>query len=161
MKKIDIAAFKQARDQQSANTQTAYRSKMGSFFLTLLGVKFRRGYLAARFSLPNATPMSDSHRVKLILTYDILPNVQDTYFQFMLGEVVPTLQSLGLIMGGAWHTAYGEYPMRLVEFIGDDLDRVESILASATWARLEKRLLTYVINYRYKIVPLRIDQFQF
>ena len=29
-----------------------------------------------------------SQRVKLILTYDILPEVQDRYYQFMLGEMV-------------------------------------------------------------------------
>lgn len=105
--------------------------------------------------------MDNSHPVKLILTYDIRPSVQDQYFQFMLGELVPTLQAQGLHMNGAWHTAYGNYPMRLVEFIAEDRETVDSIMSSATWDDLETQLRRYVENYSYKTVPLREDMFQF
>ncbi len=100
-------------------------------------------------------------RYKLILTYDIQSGVQDTYFEFMLGELVPAVQSLGLQMGGAWHTAYGEYPLRLVEFIAEDSDALHAVLESKMWADLERRLHSYVVNYSKKIVRLREDQFQF
>lgn len=104
---------------------------------------------------------TDSRRVKLLLSYDIRPSLQDTYFQFMLGEVVPTLQSLGLEMNNAWHTAYGNYPMRLVEFNAPNYEAAEAVLTSRDWARLERKLKDFVFNYTYKIVPLREDQFQF
>ncbi len=104
---------------------------------------------------------SDAERVKLILTYDILPETQDLYYQFMLGEMVPEAQRLGLVMSGAWHTAYGEYPVRLVEFIGEDLEQVKSVLGNSRWVTFERRLQEYVTNYSKKIVPLREDQFQF
>ncbi len=104
---------------------------------------------------------SDSERVKLILTYDILPESQDLYYQFMLGELVPAAQKMGLLIGGAWHTAYGNYPIRLVEFIGDDYDQVRELLDNPRWAAYERRLLEYVTNYSKKVVPLREDQFQF
>ncbi len=100
-------------------------------------------------------------RYKLILTYDIQSDVQDTYFEFMLGELVPAVQSLGLQMGGAWHTAYGEYPLRLIEFIAEDSDALKSVLETKLWADLERRLRKYVVNYSKKIVRLREDQFQF
>ena len=48
---------------------------------------------------------STDPRFKLILTYDVQQDMQDTYLQFMLGELVPAVQSLGLQMTGAWHTA--------------------------------------------------------
>ena len=102
-----------------------------------------------------------SQRFKLILTYDIQPEVQDTYFQFMLGELVPAAQSLGLQMGGAWHTAYGQYPIRLVEFIAPDYDRLTTALESGQWRALENRLMEYVFNYKRKTVRMREDQFQF
>jgi hypothetical protein len=105
--------------------------------------------------------MDNSHAVKLILTYDIRPNVQDQYFQFMLGEMVPTLQAQGLHMNGAWHTAYGNYPMRLVEFVAEDRDTLDSVMSSSAWDELEARLRQYVENYSRKTVPLREDMFQF
>jgi hypothetical protein len=101
------------------------------------------------------------NRYKLILTYDIDGNVQDNYFQFILGEMVPAMQAQGLHMSGAWHTAYGDYPMRLIEFIGDDQEALEAVLGTPLWANLERRLCGFVTNYSKKIVRLRDDQFQF
>jgi len=103
----------------------------------------------------------ENQPVKLLLTYDIRADIQDRYFQFMLGEMVPTLQAQGLVMNGAWHTAYGEYPMRLVEFIAEDRNELEAILASEVWEKLEGRLRLYVQNYTRRVVPLRENNFQF
>jgi hypothetical protein len=104
---------------------------------------------------------TDPRRVKLILTYDILAETQDRYYQYMLGEMVPAVQSMGLHMSGAWHTAYGEYPVRLVEFVADDQAALDEVLESPAWERLEARLQEFVVNYGKKIVRLRDDQFQF
>jgi hypothetical protein len=107
-------------------------------------------------------PMTtDPRRCKLILTYDIQPDVQDRYFQFMLGEMVPAVQNMGLQMNGAWHTAYGAYPVRLVEFVADDRDVLTAVLETPMWFDMESRLMSYVRNYNRKIVRLRDDQFQF
>lgn len=104
---------------------------------------------------------SFSQPVKFLLMYDIHPEIQDQYFQFMLGEMVPTLQSLGLVMGGVWHTAYGNYPMRLIEFVAEDRETLQRVLASQVWEQLESRLQRFVVNYGRKIVPLRENVFQF
>lgn len=100
-------------------------------------------------------------RYKLILTYDIQPDVQETYFQFMLGEFVPMAQALGLHMNGAWHTAYGDYPIRLVEFIAEDLATIHTALKNSQWLALEDRLQEFVTNYHKKALRLREDVFQF
>ena len=104
---------------------------------------------------------TDSQRVKLILTYDIIAETQDRYYQYMLGEMVPAAQGLGLAMAGAWHTAYGDYPIRLVEFIADNYDSLMTVLNSPQWERLETHLQRFVSNYARKVVRLRDDQFQF
>jgi hypothetical protein len=104
---------------------------------------------------------SHDSRFKLILTYDINPDVMEPYYQFMLGEMVPAVQSLGLHMSGAWHTAYGRYPVRLVEFIAEDQELVEAVLETPTWGDMERRLRKFVTNYRKKVVRVRDDQFQF
>jgi hypothetical protein len=104
---------------------------------------------------------STDPRFKLILTYDVQQDMQDTYLQFMLGELVPAVQSLGLQMSGAWHTAYGQYPIRLVEFIGEDQAAITNVLETPLWNKMEKRLLGFVTNYSKKTLRVRDDQFQF
>lgn len=101
-----------------------------------------------------------SEPVKLLLSYDPIPDQREGYFQYVLGEFVPMLEHLGLTMCETWHTAYGEYPLRLTGFIAQDLDSLESILASAEFMELEARLQEFVANYDRRVVPLK-DGFQF
>lgn len=103
---------------------------------------------------------SDGRSVKLLLTFDPIPERREEYFRYVLGEFVPALEQLGLTMCEAWHTAYGEYPLRLTCFIAADRAAMESVLASDDFRRLESRLLTYVHNYRRRLVPVR-RRFQF
>jgi hypothetical protein len=104
--------------------------------------------------------MSQNGRVKLLLAYDPIPDKREAYFNYVLGEFVPALEHLGLTMSEAWHTAYGEYPLRLAGFIADDLDRLEQILTSEQFQALETRLQEFVINYTRRVVRSR-GRFQF
>lgn len=97
---------------------------------------------------------------KMIVTYDILPGTRDTYQQFILGELVPAMQEMGLYMIEAWHTAYGNYPLRQASFVTKDMDTLRTALTSERWGDLEARFLTFVRNYAYKIVHFR-EGFQF
>lgn len=97
---------------------------------------------------------------KVLLTYDIVPETQETYYQFMLGELVPTVQNMGLGMAEAWHTAVGDYPVRLVTFVGETREKVEKVIESEQWEELETRLQQYVTNYRRRVAPFR-NRFQF
>jgi hypothetical protein len=98
--------------------------------------------------------------IKVLLTYDIIPETQETYYQFMLGEMVPTLQTMGLGMAEAWHTAVGSYPLRLVTFVADSQESASKVLDSEQWEELETRLQQYVVNYKRRVVPFR-NRFQF
>ncbi|HLF37752.1 MAG TPA: hypothetical protein VI520_07445, partial [Anaerolineales bacterium] len=95
--------------------------------------------------------MEDS--VKLLLTYDPLPKHREEYFRYVLGEFVPALENLGLTLCEAWHTAYGEYPLRLTGFIAEDRETLDTVLGSPEFLELESRLQDFVINYSRKIVP--------
>ena len=98
--------------------------------------------------------------VKVLLTYDIIPEVRDEYYQFMLGEMVPRAETLGLDMVEAWHTAVGNYPVRLVSFIIESREAADTALASPDWQAMEEELQRFVVNYRCRVVPLR-GGFQF
>jgi hypothetical protein len=97
---------------------------------------------------------------KIIMTYDIVPETQETYYQFMLGELVPAVQNLGLGMAEVWHTAVGNYPIRLVAFVGETRESVDKVIESEQWEELETRLQQYVTNYKRRVVPFR-NRFQF
>ena len=97
----------------------------------------------------------EAEQVKLLVIYDVHEGKQEEYFQFVLGEFVPAVQNLGLYMTEAWHTAYGDYPVRLAGFIAEDYDTMTAILSNPAFVQLEKRLQEYVFNYKRKVVPLR------
>jgi hypothetical protein len=99
-------------------------------------------------------------RVKMLMTYDVVPELQQAYYEFVLGEMVPTAQSMGLVLSEAWHTAYGHYPIRLNGFVARSKPDLDRILASAEWRQLEDKLKRFVDGYQRKIVPYR-EGFQF
>ena len=98
--------------------------------------------------------------VKILLTYDIIPHKEADYYEFMLGEMVPAVESMGLTMSEAWHTAAGNYPLRLVAFVAEDRAAAENAIDRYEFDSLEERLMTYVSNYSRRMVPSR-DYFQF
>ena len=52
-----------------------------------------------------AFPIRIVPRYRLLLRYDIRPDAMDTYYEFIMNEFIPALQSMGLYMAGVWHTA--------------------------------------------------------
>jgi hypothetical protein len=102
----------------------------------------------------------NQNAVKLLLSFDPVPELQEAYFNYVLGEFVPTLEHLGLRMCEAWHTAYGAYPLRLTGFSAPDRATMESILSSEDFKQLEEKLLEFVENYERRVVPMRAN-FQF
>ena len=99
-------------------------------------------------------------RVKLLISYDIVPELQQAYYEFVLGELIPAAQSMGLVLSEAWHTAYGAYPIRLNGFVARDKAMLDRILAGSDWRQLEDKLKRFVTTYGKKIVVFR-DGFQF
>jgi hypothetical protein len=99
-------------------------------------------------------------RVKMLMSYDVVPELQQAYYEFVLGEMVPTAQSMGLVLSEAWHTAYGDYPIRLNGFVARSQQDLDRILASTEWQQLEEKLKRFVNGYHRKIVVYR-EGFQF
>src|SRR4030042_952009 len=102
----------------------------------------------------------DGAGMKLLLIYDPRPEQREEYFNYVLGEFVPALESLGLKLCEAWHTAYGDYPLRLTAFEAADRDTLQAVLALARFRGRETRLQDYVVNYQRKIVSEQ-RRFQF
>lgn len=97
----------------------------------------------------------EENGLKLLMEYDVLQDTLQDYYQFIMGQYVPALQSMGLQMSEAWHTAYGEAPNRLIGFVCGDRQTMERLLDSDLWHDLNTELVKYVSDLRYKVVPYR------
>jgi hypothetical protein len=99
-------------------------------------------------------------RYKLLVVYDVRPEVYAVYQRYVLNEFIPAMQEMGLYMLGAWHTAYGRYPARQIEFVMETLDTMRAALQNERWLTLEEQLKSYTDHYERKLVRFR-DGFQF
>jgi hypothetical protein len=98
--------------------------------------------------------------VKLMMTWDIAPEHEQDYFEFVIGEFIPGVQRLGFQPVEAWATIFGDYPQIQVGILADDLPGVQQILRSEGWIQMQDKLLALVKNFSYKVVPAR-NGFQF
>ena len=98
--------------------------------------------------------------VKLVMTWDITPEREQEYFEFVIGEFVPGVQRLGFEPVEAWATLYGDYPQIQVGMLAPDLSNAQRILRSDGWEQLREKLFGFVKNFSFKVVPAR-NGFQF
>lgn len=98
--------------------------------------------------------------VKVLMTWDISPEHEQEYFEFVIGEWIPGIQRLGLEPVEAWATIYGNYPQIQVAMLAPDLPDAQRMLNSADWNLLKSKLFNFVRNYSYKVVDAK-SSFQF
>lgn len=91
--------------------------------------------------------------VKLLMTWDIRPGKESEYFEFVVQEFAPKLVRLGIQPTEAWYTVYGNAPQILTGAVTEDRKTMDAILKGDEWQALCDKLLTYVNNFTYKVVP--------
>jgi hypothetical protein len=96
-----------------------------------------------------------SDQVKLLLSYNIKTGQETAYRRFILEEFLPQAQELGLLPTDAWHTAYGNYPARLLGFVAEDLAALQAARENKRWQGLFKKLENYTANLSQRVVPFR------
>jgi hypothetical protein len=89
---------------------------------------------------------------KLIMTWDILPEREQEYFEFVVREFIPGVQKLGFDLTDAWATIYGTRPQIMVGATLPSLARVNRVLKSDDWSSLNNQLQDFVQNYSVKVV---------
>ncbi|GAP62746.1 hypothetical protein ARMA_1169 [Ardenticatena maritima] len=99
-------------------------------------------------------------RMKLLMSWDIRPGKETAYLDFITSEFAPRLIELGLEPTDGWYTVYGNGPQVLMGGITDDMETMREILSSDEWQELYEKLMEYVTNFSYKIVPAT-GRFQF
>jgi hypothetical protein len=92
---------------------------------------------------------------KLLLSWDILPGREQEYFEFVVREFIPSIQSLGLEPSDAWLTIYGDHPQILTGVQVKSLSFLNNIIASQEWDLMITKLLDYVDNLEIKKVKTK------
>lgn len=90
--------------------------------------------------------------IKLLITWDIKPDRESDYMEFIMREFGPAMLQAGLQPTDAWYTMYGEGPRILAGGVTETLEKMYEILSSKEWQELETKLLTFVDNYKRRIV---------
>lgn len=90
--------------------------------------------------------------VKLIMTWDINPEHEQEYFEFVVREFLPEVQKFGFKLSDAWATVYGDQPQILVGAVLPTYQKVLKITDSEEWIMLVNNLLNFVTDYKQKIV---------
>lgn len=98
--------------------------------------------------------------VKLLMTWDITPEHETEYFEFVVREFIPGLQRMGFEVSDAWATVYGAQPQILVGATNSSAGKIRQTLRSNEWKNLNSQLMDFVHNYHQKIVEAR-NGFQF
>jgi len=98
--------------------------------------------------------------VKLLMSWDIAPDREQEYFEFVVREFIPGVQKMGFELSDAWATVFGNQPQILVGAVVSTDTRARQILDSAEWKSLNNQLQDFIRNYSLKIVESR-SGFQF
>ena len=89
--------------------------------------------------------------VKLLMTWDIREGKESSYMDFVVHELGPGLNRLGLTITDAWYTVAGEGPQVILGGVAEDGQALDRVLEHPDWKDLHGKLLTYVVNYRQKV----------
>lgn len=87
------------------------------------------------------------------MNWDIRPGQEQTYFEFAMQTFAPALMKMGWQPTEAWYTLYGDAPQIMTAGVTESADEMREILDSEEWQELKSRLLEYVTNFRYKVIP--------
>jgi hypothetical protein len=93
--------------------------------------------------------------VKLLMTWDILPNREQEYFEFVISDFIPEIKGLGISPVDAWYTMYGNQPQIMVAAKTQSQAALNVAMASKEWQRLIENLMQFVDNFSYKVIPSR------
>jgi hypothetical protein len=89
---------------------------------------------------------------KLLMRWDVRPETESEYFEFLVHEFIPGLNKLGIDDIQVWYTQYGECEQKLASGIADSTDKMQDALSSPGWGQLNDKLQEFVENFSQKVI---------
>ncbi len=91
--------------------------------------------------------------LKLILRWDIKPEYESEYSDFVANEFIPNISKLGLVDIQVWYTVYGDCEQILVSGNTQTKKQMHYVLSSDEWDEMRERLMDLVEDLHMKVVP--------
>ena len=95
--------------------------------------------------------MSDSN-LKLMMTWNIRPNREAEYSEFVVNDFIPRLNRLGLSNIEFWYTRYGACDQIQASGVANSMKQMQHIFESEEWENLFAMLQEYVVDYQQKTI---------
>ena len=89
---------------------------------------------------------------KLLMSWDIRPETETEYFEFLVHELIPGMNKLGIDEIQVWLTVYGHDGQKLTSGVTKSVEAMQKILSSEEWEDLNNRLQNLVDNFSYKVI---------
>lgn len=90
--------------------------------------------------------------VKILMTWNILPNREAEYSEFVVNEFIPRLNRLGLADLEFWYTRFGKQPQIQASGVAPSMEQMHNIMGSEEWDSLQDMLDGFVTEYEHKLV---------
>lgn len=90
---------------------------------------------------------------KLLMRWNVRPETESEYFEFLVHEFIPGMNRLGITEFQVWYTAYGDCEQKLASGIAPTAEHMRFALSSEDWDGLLDKLNRYVNDFSQKIIP--------
>jgi hypothetical protein len=90
---------------------------------------------------------------KLIMRWNVRPDMESEYFEFLVHELIPAMNKLGINDIQVWYTAYGDCEQKMAEGISESADDMLRVMRTTEWRDLTDRLQSYVLDFSQKVIP--------
>ncbi len=90
---------------------------------------------------------------KVIMRWNVRQEMESEYFEFLVHELIPAMNKLGITDIQVWYTAYGECEQKMAEGITPSTDDMLQIMHTAEWEQLTDKLQGFVRDFSQKVIP--------
>lgn len=89
---------------------------------------------------------------KLVMRWDIRPETESEYFEFLVHEFIPGLNKLGIMDIQVWYTQFGDCEKKLASGISPSMEKMKAALNSDEFEMLLSKLQQFVENFSQKVI---------
>lgn len=89
---------------------------------------------------------------KILMRWDVRPETESEYFEFLVHEFIPGLNKLGISDIQVWYTQYGDCEQKMASGIANTMEKMQDALTSQTWEQLNSKLQEFVDNFNQKVI---------
>lgn len=90
---------------------------------------------------------------KLIMRWNVRPESESEYFEFLVHELIPAMNRLGINDIQVWYTAYGEREQKMAEGISESSEDLLRVMRTTEWHELTDKLQSFVLDFNQKVIP--------